>query len=976
MFMRQFFTSIAAIALVLSAMTVTAQTDGFSYQAVVRNAAGELVDNSKVGLRLTLTVGQNGDAVYQETHTPTTNSYGQLSVTVGTGAHAEGQSLQNVNWASGDVWMRVEIDPDGGTQYTGMGSTKLQSVPYAFYAATGGGRDGVQVQGSKGQTLVHDGTTWVATDEISLKKLDVKGATTNDDALFEVKDKDGKVVFAVYPEGVHVYIDPDADGGKVRRSGFYITGREDSKDGENNDFFSVDGNGTQVFVDDNNNGDKVRRSGFYITGREDAKGGQPSNYLAVNDEGTKVFVDNQLDDNDSKVRRSGFYITGREDAKDGQPSNYLAVNDEGTKVFIDNQLDDNDSKVRRSGFLITGRDSQKDGETTNYMKVATDGTLVHFDNDASKVRRSGFLITGRDASKGTNEEYMAINTDSTRFYIDGAGSAKGFAVGELDGGDKEGTVAGGFAVTGRDGSKGTASNLFNIDLSTDAKIIKGENRIYWYPEKNAFMAGNLMVNSADSVGENSFSTGFQSKAVGNYSQAMGYKTMATGETSTAIGNETKATGKSSFAFGKMTEATDENAVAIGNTAKATSANAYALGLNSTASGSSSYAFGSSAQATKSNAYSFGASAQATGENAVAIGNTAKASEKNAYALGLNSAASGEGSYAIGEGAIASGKGSFALGRTGDINGTIVAAPKATGNYSYAIGPGAEANDNRAIAIGYNCKVKKWNSVALGWSNEVNKENSAAIGYSNTIDGVNSVAIGFNCSTGSSYSYSFGRLASANKTYSVAIGFNATANSASEVVVGTWNDNEGETIGSVDSNSPNSRAFVVGSGWESWSGGQTIHRRNALVVLRNGDMTVTGNLTYKSASQSSDMRLKKDVQQLDGALDKVLKLRGVSYYWKNAEELAAINGKELFGFDDKKHIGVIAQEVEEVLPELVVTDNEGFKSVKYENITPVLIEAIKEQQAEIEELRSVKAENEAIKKEIAEMKKMLEELMKK
>ena len=125
-----------------------------------------------------------------------------------------------------------------------------------------------------------------------------------------------------------------------------------------------------------------------------------------------------------------------------------------------------------------------------------------------------------------------------------------------------------------------------------------------------------------------------------------------------------------------------------------------------------------------------------------------------------------------------------------------------------------------------------------------------------------------------------------------------------------------------------------------------------------------------------MRLKKDVQQLNGALDKVLKLRGVSYYWKNAEELAAINGKELFGFDDRKHIGVIAQEVETVVPELVVTDKEGFKAVTYENIAPLLIEAIKEQQAEIEELRSVKAENEAIKKEMAEMKKMLENLMNK
>ena len=83
-------------------------------------------------------------------------------------------------------------------------------------------------------------------------------------------------------------------------------------------------------------------------------------------------------------------------------------------------------------------------------------------------------------------------------------------------------------------------------------------------------------------------------------------------------------------------------------------------------------------------------------------------------------------------------------------------------------------------------------------------------------------------------------------------------------------------------------------------------------------------------------------------------------------MKTINGKELFGFDDKKHIGVIAQEVEAVVPELVVTDNEGFKSVKYENITPLLIEAIKE----------LKAEKDELQKEVDELKRMMEELMKK
>jgi len=257
----------------------------------------------------------------------------------------------------------------------------------------------------------------------------------------------------------------------------------------------------------------------------------------------------------------------------------------------------------------------------------------------------------------------------------------------------------------------------------------------------------------------------------------------------------------------------------------------------------------------------------------------------------------------------------------------------------------------------------------------NYENSSAIGFDNVINGKNSVAIGFNCSTGAPYSYSFGRLAKANKTYSVAIGFNATANSASEVVVGTWNDEEGATTGSVDRDSPNSRAFVVGSGWEEWPG-PTIHKRNALVVLRNGDMTVTGNVTCVSVNQTSDIRLKKDIQQLDSALEKVLKLRGVSYYWKNAEELATVRGKEVFGFDDKKHIGVIAQEVEEILPELVVTDNDGFKSVKYENLTPVLIEAVKEQQAIIDAQNKKIEELEAKAKEVDELKAQMKEILEK
>ena len=876
------------MSMAFSATTTMAQTDGFSYQATVRNAKGELLGNTNIGLHLTLADSAGTKVMYSETQTAQTNAYGVMSVTVGRGTPQDNRSLADVDWAGGKVWLHVEVDAQGGSNYIPLGSTRLQAVPYALYAAGGvkgekgdKGEDGMAVPGSKGQTLVHDGTSWVATDQLSVKKLDVKGSSA-EDALFEVKDKDGNVVFAVYPNEVHVYVDED-DSNSKKRSGLIVTGRNTKGDSES-DYLVVNPTGTQVFVDEND-GNSKKRSGLIVTGRS-TKGDSENDYLIVNPTGTQVFVDEN--DGNSK-KRSGLIVTGRSTKGDSE-SDYFIVNPTGTQVFVDDELE-GDSKAKRSGFVVSGR-SAKGDTPTNYLKVATDGTLMHFDESDAK-KRSGLIVTGR-TTKGYDNEFMTINTDSTRFYINGGNGEKGdFGVAGRPDGAKA-SSNGGFAVSGRNGAKdGASSNLFNIDLSTNAQTLNGENRIYWYPEKNAFMAGNLVVEHPDSVGTNSFSAGYQNKSIGEYSQALGYKSVAKGDYTTAIGRE----------------------------------------------------------------------ARADSDNAYALGNNARATAMNAYALGMNSEASGEGSYAFGEGAVASNIGSFAMGIAGtDWGGNLHNPPVASGKYSYAIGPGATANMDNSIAIGFGCTSKK--------------ENSLSLGFSSTASGANAVALGWWSEASGGWSTAIGRCSSASKYYSVAIGFHASATAPSEVVVGTYNDETDAPYGSVDSDSPNSRAFVVGSGWEAWgieNGAQ--HKRNALVVLRNGDMTVTGNLTYKSASQSSDMRLKKDVQQLDSALDKVLKLRGVSYYWKNADELKAINGKELFGFDDKKHIGVIAQEVEAVVPELVVTGNDGFKSVTYENIAPLLIEAMKEQQAIIDgqqkEIDELKAANSKLQSQIEEILKKLD-----
>ena len=791
--LKSIFMTIAATVTTMSAM---AQTDGFSYQAVIRNSKGELVKKQNVGLQLTIADSAATNVMYKEIQTVPTNDFGVLSVTVGRGAAQNGTKLSNVDWTK-PAWLHIAIDVNGGTDYIDFGASKIQAVPVALYAAR---------SGNGAQTV---------------------GITGSDDTLFEVKDKDGNVVFAVYPDGVRVYIDENANKA-ARRSGFLVTGRSGTKNGEGQDYFVINADGTQVFVDDDSKA--ARRSGFLVTGRSATKEGMTNNLFSVNDEGTKVFIDNELDDNkaarrsgflvtgrsatkndgsdylkvatngtilnfdessDKAARRSGVLVTGRSGRKDGAVDEYMTINADGTQVFVD---DDESKAARRSGFLVTGRSATKDGETSNFLSVNDEGTKVFIDNeldDNKAARRSGFLVTGRSATKGDNS-YLKVATDGTLLSFDESTNKAARRSGVL--------------VTGRSGRKDATEKAymtvnpdstrfyiddFNIDLRKDAITINNESQLSWYPAKNIFKNGDIESSTAsffgsgsptnnDSLGVGSFRAGYQCIASGDYSQAMGYMSRAEGNMSFAVGHYAYAAGSVSFAFGKKT--------------------------------------------------------------------TAK----------------GESSYAI------------------------------------------------------------------------------------------------------------GHMSSAEGHYSFALGEKLTAYSKNETVIGVRNTEYAPIGTELNSWNPSDRLFVIGNGETGNS--------DALIVYKSGDMTVNGTITHSGLVGPSDIRLKKDVQQLDGALDKVLQLRGVSFYWKNKEEMAVAKGKDVnnmsYGFDSEKQIGVIAQEIEEVLPELVVTDKDGFKAVKYENLTPLLIEAIKDQQTIIDgqnkKIEDLEAVNNKLQSQIDEILRRLDQ----
>jgi len=107
-----------------------------SYQAVIRNSDQTLVANKQVTMRVYILQGSiTGTPVYIETHSPTSNINGLISIEIGGGAVVSG-SFSSIDWANGPYFVQTYTDPNGGTTYSINVTSQLLSVPYAFHAKT------------------------------------------------------------------------------------------------------------------------------------------------------------------------------------------------------------------------------------------------------------------------------------------------------------------------------------------------------------------------------------------------------------------------------------------------------------------------------------------------------------------------------------------------------------------------------------------------------------------------------------------------------------------------------------------------------------------------------------------------------------------------------------------------------------------------------------------------------------------------
>jgi hypothetical protein len=585
-----------------------------------------------------------------------------------------------------------------------------------------------------------------------------------------------------------------------------------------------------------------------------------------------------------------------------------------------------------------------------------------------------------------------------------------------------------------------------------------------------------LVENKDSVGENSFASGYESKAKGVYSQSLGFKAIARGDYSTAIGKNALAEKINSFAFG--------------DSARAINAEGYAIGRGAVASGYRSFSFGSAGIDTLGNPTDI---TKARGDYSFAIGQGSESTTIGSFSIGITNIASGEYSTAIGYNTRASGNFSATLGKITTASGFNSTAlgynTKASGSYSTACGLQTIASGYASTSMGYSTVASGAASTAMGLGTKANTYLMVAIGafndttkyhgnnsynfwydddplfvigngkhsgnLSNAITVLKNGYAGIGTKTpatllhvkgngrvmnleGSDHCYirfypdgypaegaSFGFLSNVENYITLENNISSGhiilyPGSGGNTGIGTKNPSYKLDINTgslanitgarvywqrITGNSSNSdqlkifhRRFADGSdystaeikiqktvdltdmGYISFKNnyieignGSTAHMTissggnvgigtttpDQRFVVYNG--TTTGRYTTTGWTHTSDIRLKENISIVTTVLSDVLKLQGVRFNFKS---------------DDTKtrQIGFIAQDFEKVFPEFVVTDNNGFKSIAYGQISAVLVEAIKEQQQIIDNQQAEINHLKSIENEISELKTLVNSLI--
>jgi hypothetical protein len=365
-----------------------------------------------------------------------------------------------------------------------------------------------------------------------------------------------------------------------------------------------------------------------------------------------------------------------------------------------------------------------------------------------------------------------------------------------------------------------------------------------------------------------------------------------------------------------------------------------------------------------------------------------------FAAGYNTKARGVSSLAIGHNATALGSRAIALGD----------GVRALFDFSVAIGSGSIAQEYAAIAFGLETVASGIQSLATGARTNASGNNSTTMGLETLASGPTSIAMGYRSQASSNDALAANYVTQARGGASATFGALTIAKAYGSLVLGMYNDSSDSPI--PLSPASTDRLFQIGNGNAST-------RSNALTLLRNGNMglgttgpiaplsfpntlgqkitlwgnntaanygfgiqggllqihtgsnadnislgygsstnftanfTVFGNgnaLLVGSLTQFSDARFKKNITPIENALEAIQQLNGYRYQWSDDK------------LDKAVQIGMLAQELQKIYPELVKEGEDGKLTVNYVGMIPVLLEAIKDLKKELDDVKTSLKEN--------------------
>ena len=170
------------IALMFSATVFAQAPQSFKYQAVARNASGEVIANQKVGFQISILQGsESGTTVYTETHVDSTNQFGLVTLEIGTGTTTD--DFTAIDWGNDTYFIQIEIDASGGTSYVLIGTSQLLSVPYSLHAKTAENLTGTVTETDPLFTA-WDKTTGINITESQISDLDHFTTTDETDPVY------------------------------------------------------------------------------------------------------------------------------------------------------------------------------------------------------------------------------------------------------------------------------------------------------------------------------------------------------------------------------------------------------------------------------------------------------------------------------------------------------------------------------------------------------------------------------------------------------------------------------------------------------------------------------------------------------------------------------------------------------------------------------------------------------------------------